>query len=367
MPRTISAGLASHIAGSVTTLAALWKITRVDSTVHYFTDHDKDIVFEGQTYKAAQGFRRSALAQDASLAVDNLEVAGIFDAAEITEADLRGGKFDYADVRLMIVNWADLTQGALKLRRGWLGEAVITPKGYFKTELRGLLQAYQQPFGELISLHCRADLGDGDCRFPIAPAEVQRSTAYAVGDYVRVNLLAGSSPPLSPPVTGEESYLDLVFRCSVAGTTAATVPAYSQTISGITIDGTATFVTENALNRLATVGSVIDRRNFTLIELGDTVAYPENWFNLGAVKFLDGANVGVTREVKDWAQGSPGQKVTLFLGAPFTIAVGDRIRIYPGCDKRVETCRDKFDNVVNFRGEPHVPGTDYVATYPDAR
>ena len=29
-----------------------------------------------------------------------------------------------------------------------------------------------------------------------------------------------------------------------------------------------------------------------------------------------------------------------------------------GCDKSLATCRDRFDNLVNFRGEPYVPGLD---------
>jgi uncharacterized phage protein (TIGR02218 family) len=35
-----------------------------------------------------------------------------------------------------------------------------------------------------------------------------------------------------------------------------------------------------------------------------------------------------------------------------------------GCDKRAETCRLKFANFLNFRGFPHVPGEDWLASYP---
>jgi hypothetical protein len=52
----ISAGLQTHIAGEVTTLATCWKMTRRDATVLGFTDHDADIVFDSVTYKAATGF-----------------------------------------------------------------------------------------------------------------------------------------------------------------------------------------------------------------------------------------------------------------------------------------------------------------------
>jgi hypothetical protein len=35
-----------------------------------------------------------------------------------------------------------------------------------------------------------------------------------------------------------------------------------------------------------------------------------------------------------------------------------------GCDRRLATCRDRFGNVVNFRGFPHIPGNDVVLRYP---
>ena len=43
---------------------------------------------------------------------------------------------------------------------------------------------------------------------------------------------------------------------------------------------------------------------------------------------------------------------------PFGVAVGDTAVLEAGCDRRLETCRDKFGNAVNFRGEPRVPGTE---------
>ena len=51
---------------------------------------------------------------------------------------------------------------------------------------------------------------------------------------------------------------------------------------------------------------------------------------------------------------------------PDSVAIGDRFRIAPGCDKRLATCAERFANVLNFRGEPYVPGQDALMTYPDA-
>jgi uncharacterized phage protein (TIGR02218 family) len=46
------------------------------------------------------------------------------------------------------------------------------------------------------------------------------------------------------------------------------------------------------------------------------------------------------------------------------ILPGDRVRLEPGCDKRLETCREKFDNLLNFRGFPDIPGEDWLVSYP---
>ncbi len=51
---------------------------------------------------------------------------------------------------------------------------------------------------------------------------------------------------------------------------------------------------------------------------------------------------------------------------PADIASGTRVRITEGCDKRFATCRERFANSANFRGEPHLPGNDLLTRYPGA-
>ena len=54
----------------------------------------------------------------------------------------------------------------------------------------------------------------------------------------------------------------------------------------------------------------------------------------------------------------------LWQAMPEPIAAGDSFTVTAGCDKRFETCHDRFNNVVNFRGFPHIPGNDFVISYP---
>ena len=85
---------------------------------------------------------------------------------------------------------------------------------------------------------------------------------------------------------------------------------------------------------------------------------PSGWYSYGRVQMTSGANAGIAREVRAHTQSSGQARVQLQEALPFDVAVGDVATLEAGCDRRLETCRDKFGNAVNFRGEPHVPGTE---------
>lgn len=53
--KSVSAALAAHLAGSVTTLATCWRITRIDGAEFFFTDHDLDLASEGNLYLGPSG------------------------------------------------------------------------------------------------------------------------------------------------------------------------------------------------------------------------------------------------------------------------------------------------------------------------
>jgi len=171
MSRTISANLEIHVAEEATTLATLWKVTRVDSVVFGFTDHDQDIVYLGLTYSASTSYRRSAMRANLGLEVDDMEIQGAFDSAAITEADLLAGLWDYATVEQFTINWSDTSQGVIIGPKGRLGEVSVN-RNSFNVELRSLSQALQQPVGRLYMPACDADLGDARCAFNLPSLQV---------------------------------------------------------------------------------------------------------------------------------------------------------------------------------------------------
>ncbi len=105
-----------------------------------------------------------------------------------------------------------------------------------------------------------------------------------------------------------------------------------------------------------TVAAVTDRRQFTANALSEA----DDWFTYGLLRWLTGGNAGRAVEVK----GQSGDVFDLWDAMAADIAAGDIFSVSAGCDKRFATCKAKFSNAVNFRGEPHVPGADAVLDYP---
>lgn len=104
-----------------------------------------------------------------------------------------------------------------------------------------------------------------------------------------------------------------------------------------------------------TVTGVLSARHiFTAAGLTQEASY----FSKGLVEFTAGANAGAVREIR---LHEAGGILFLYDPLPFDIEVGDGISVQAGCDKRAATCHEKFDNLVNFRGEPHIPGPNYLA------
>lgn len=107
-----------------------------------------------------------------------------------------------------------------------------------------------------------------------------------------------------------------------------------------------------------TVSAVTSRSVFSTASAG-VVGKAAFYFAYGVLTWTSGANVGKAVEVRSHDTASPCA-ITLAEIMPFAIQVGDAFTIIAGCDRRLESCRDKFANVLNFRGEPYIPGADAV-------
>jgi len=92
-------------------------------------------------------------------------------------------------------------------------------------------------------------------------------------------------------------------------------------------------------------------------------AFADGWFSAGRLQWTSGANAGLAVEVKSHRIVDDDVALDLWQAMPEPLSTGDSFVVTAGCDKRFETCRSRFNNAINFRGFPHIPGNDFVARY----
>lgn len=109
------------------------------------------------------------------------------------------------------------------------------------------------------------------------------------------------------------------------------------------------------------IGSIIATSAIRASGLGE---YADGWFTGGRLRWTGGANIGQAVEVKSHRVEADVVTLELWQTMPELLAVGDAFVVTAGCDKRFDSCITKFNNAVNFRGFPHIPGNDFVVSYP---
>lgn len=108
----------------------------------------------------------------------------------------------------------------------------------------------------------------------------------------------------------------------------------------------------------ATVTAVTDERTFAVSFTG---SYADDFFNFGKVTFTSGALQGIRPvEIFDW---SAAGSVALWTPLPEPPQVGDTLELRQGCGKTRADCM-AYNNMVNNRSFPDVPGSDQVLIYP---
>ena len=204
-----------------------------------------------------------------------------------------------------MVDWTDLTLDPIALRRGHIG-TISTAEKSFSAELRGMLQRYTDEIVELYSPTCRVDLGSTRCGVRREPPFWVASTAYTVRE-VRD---AATGSVVRPLV-----FNDRHFKCTVAGTSGGSEPAWDTTIGNTTVDGGVTWTTEQALTIEVTVDTVTNNGVFSVVYSGDA---PDALITGGLLTFIGGHNSNVKPiEVKTWVLST--RTITLFLPAPFDV------------------------------------------------
>ena len=112
--------------------------------------------------------------------------------------------------------------------------------------------------------------------------------------------------------------------------------------------------------RLSTTGSVRATPEPGTLEVVLAGTFPDHWFAGGRLVWTSGSASGHAADLRAQVAADGAVRLELWQAPAAAIRAGDRFRLNAGCDKRLATCREKFANVPNFQGFPHLPGNDFV-------
>lgn len=110
--------------------------------------------------------------------------------------------------------------------------------------------------------------------------------------------------------------------------------------------------------------SVIGIRDRHRLAVSGVDGFDPGWFGFGTVAWEAGARTGIRDQIVSHTRLG-GVDIFAF-PAPVGdwVQIGDAFTAFAGCDRQFTTCREKFANQLNFRGFPHIPGNDFVLSYP---
>ncbi|RUW47295.1 DUF2163 domain-containing protein, partial [Mesorhizobium sp. M1A.F.Ca.ET.072.01.1.1] len=318
--RSVATALKTAMSLTPHTLGWLGKFVFADGTTIRVSGTGQDVSFLSQTWTADKSFKGSTLKSTGDGSVPDGEVtapAAISDAYD--SEDVYAGTFTDMEITLYLVNFDSPSDGGMQIGPLTVSEINYDDRGRIANfEVRGILQRAKEITVEELSVSCRSDLGDtrpGYCSLPLYPDDVQRSTAYAVGDYVRAS--------------DSGDYHNRMFRCSTAGSTAGSAPAYNYTVAATTTDGSAVFAAEESWVRSGTVATHTDDGDFT-VTLTESRAV-DGWFTNGVIKWTSGQNIGLYNQIRAWTRSM--NRVQLWGAARWPVAVPDTFEIVPGCGK----------------------------------
>ncbi len=279
-----------------------------------FTSNSRDMTLAGHSgvvFKSAAGLTPSAIEQRLNEAV-NLELTGIFTEDTFTRDDVLNGYWDFGEIEIFSAPWDTPAMGELLHFRGNLGE-FKDYESFFTAEGRGMI-----------------------ARLSANPTAVTTRTC-------RVRQ----------------------FKDSKCGFTGDTVTIDSITYS-LTLNSTeASWYRTGAWGRM--IGIEVGAGTTTL-PLGNPIP-PSGFFNNGVLTINSGEHAGLKREILGYDYSSETGTINLSVKRSFPTfeegAIGS-ITLEAGCNRTLEDCR-KYNNVINFRGEPYIPGIEAMNRIPPSQ
>lgn len=342
-----AAFIAAIKAGNVK-VAELYEVWLTSGFTHYYTSHDKDIAWgdPDALYQAIPIVRKNI-----GMNI-NLEI----DTCEITISNISGELYGYAQlnvldaVRITIkrVLWTESGSYAAGMEiKVFVGTGDIEfNRRELKIKCRSILDSlniivpkglYQEP--------CIYSLFDAGCALTQSDFAYSGVTSGASSDrFTIIDATNGTAYKVAFDAGDEDLPIEKgdAITGDIAGVAVCVGIAYVTSTTG--------FIYYAEMSAQFVDDEIITGGGNTVVVNG-TPAETTTFYEMGEITFTDGPNEGFRRMIRI----SSGGTFTVLGEFPFAISSGDAYTIYPGCDKTGTTCRDTFNNAINFMGFLYIP------------
>ncbi len=398
MPVNVSEEFIAGLGEDVLYIAVCCRVQRSDGYIQGFTSWQHDLTIDEDDegtllYRSGNGMTSTALEQIAGTGVDNAVIQWFYQNEWVSERDIRAGLYASAILEMFIFFPNNPERGKMRGPRGEFGKVTLLDNNSAQMEFRSRFQRTQMEVIDLASSDCRVkNLGDSRCKFDLSgltedgykatietwATEVTDRRIFAPTfnsivntpageadlynwDSAYVTWLTGPNVGASTPVYSFDGVRcimqlnDNIVQVPKAGETGVINNAIKVSdLSSHNFNFTALTVRQESSNAFS---FVVNPTFWPTPAPEGGVSFPESFFRNGLVTFNTGQNRGISREVMTFDDDG----FTLQEEMPFDIIVGDQFTAIVGCDRRVQTCKSRFGNVINFRGEPFIKPFEKVA------
>ena len=287
----------------------VFRISLRRGDIKRFTTWDKIVHFEDQEFRPAYGVEGSARRMDSGIKPKNQEFTGILSSEEIADADLASGAYDRAKVDEWEIDPLYPFAGHFNSSVYFI-DRVEFQDNFWKADVVGLNELLGNNMGEQIQKTCRWDFGEPHCNRTIEP-----SNFFAAN--------APGSPTPTPSWTNAEH------------------PRINTRVVSNVVDD----ITFDAASGSGIPAAYVDRT------LSDGTTH--QFFRHGRVIWTQGNNAGMVSRIVNYDH--PNRRITLAIPAGYPVDVGDQFDIIAGCDGKITTCVEVWDNLDQHRAWPWIP------------
>lgn len=317
----------------------------------YLTDHPRDLVMGGHTYKTDSGYQFSGLASESSMSPGVMDLDGIAGIAGINRDQIVSGVFDGARVYAFATTWLTPTEDEEPLGVAIMGKTTTRDDRY-TAELMMLIDALNQSVGLSYTTSCPKTFGGQEyagCGIDLGPLTVTGTITAVTSNSVFRDDTRAEDPDWFGEgtiafTTGDNAGLKPLEIKEYIGVNSRSITAITQAASAVVTVGTHTFVVGDMLAFSGVSGMTqINGLTGTVTAIGATTVT----VNINSSAFSAYTSGGTAALLAG--------TITLHDSLHYPVQVGDAYTMTPGCRKRQQDCRDKWSNIENFGGDPFIP------------